>query len=170
MKWMRERDALIAQTLAFVQSVTGRRDAGVPLPPVVPELPPAPPPAAIPSPVVPGTVETPSSLATSGPTTNGFATNGFATNGLATNGLAANGLAANGLATKSQEKSTEPVSPSPSPRPLVPSDFQRELKARIESFRAHQERFNREREEYFSATLARLRAAIKDGPPPAARG
>ena len=26
MKWIRERDALIAQTMAFVQSVTGRRD------------------------------------------------------------------------------------------------------------------------------------------------
>ena len=138
MKWMRERDALIAQTLAFVQSVTGRRGAGEPLPTVVPELPPAPPPAAIPSPVVPGIVEAPTSLA------------------------------ASGLETRSLEKGAEPVSPSASPRPLVPSDFQRELKARIESFRAHQERFNREREEYFSATLARLRAAIKDGPPPTA--
>ena len=26
MKWIRERDALIAQTLAFVQSVTGRKE------------------------------------------------------------------------------------------------------------------------------------------------
>jgi hypothetical protein len=26
MKWIRERDALIAQTLAFVQSVTGKKD------------------------------------------------------------------------------------------------------------------------------------------------
>lgn len=139
MKWMRERDALIAQTLAFVQSVTGRRDAGEPLPPVVPEPPPAPPPAAIPAPAIPEVVEAPNSLGTSG------------------------------LETRSLEKGTEPVSSSASPRPLVPSDFQRELKARIESFRAHQERFNREREEYFSATLARLRAAIKDGPPPTPR-
>lgn len=127
MKWMRERDALIAQTLAFVQSVTGRRDAGEPVPPVVLEPPPAPPPppADIPSPAV--------SAIPHGP------------------------------------KSAEPVAPPPSPRPLVPSDLQRELKARIASFRAHQERFNREREEYFSATLARLRAEIKDGPPPGPR-
>jgi len=41
----------------------------------------------------------------------------------------------------------------------------KEIRARIASFRAHQERFNREREEYFAATLARLRAAIKDMPP-----
>jgi hypothetical protein len=62
----------------------------------------------------------------------------------------------------------DPVT-TPPPRPLVPSDFQHELKARIASFRAHQERFNREREEYFTATLARLRAAIKDGPLPGPR-
>jgi hypothetical protein len=119
MKWMRERDALIAQTLAFVQSVTGTKDAGEPLPSVLPEPTPAPPPPAAPSsPIVPAPAE-------------------------------------------AQQRPAPAVQ---APRPLVPSDFQRELKARIESFRAHQERFNREREEYFSATLARLRAAIKDGP------
>jgi hypothetical protein len=129
MKWMRERDALIAQTLAFVQSVTGRRDAGEPLPMVVPEPAPATSQATgIPSPVVSAIAEAPQAPE-----------------------------------FKTPEKSPDPVSPSQ--RPLVPSDFQRELKARIASFRAHQERFNREREEYFSATLARLRAAIKDGPP-----
>jgi hypothetical protein len=38
--------------------------------------------------------------------------------------------------------------------------------ARVANFRAHQQRFNREREEYFSATLTRLRAAIeKDSAP-----
>jgi hypothetical protein len=41
-----------------------------------------------------------------------------------------------------------------------------EIRARVASFRAHQERFNREREEYFAATLARLRAVIKDMPSP----
>ena len=41
-----------------------------------------------------------------------------------------------------------------------------EIRARVESFRAHQARFNREREEYFASTLAKLRAAIKDGRSP----
>ena len=41
-----------------------------------------------------------------------------------------------------------------------------EIRARIASFRAHQERFNRERADYFSATLARLRAAIDETPTP----
>jgi hypothetical protein len=40
-----------------------------------------------------------------------------------------------------------------------------EIRARVASFRAHQERFLREREEYFATTLARLRAAMKDWPP-----
>ena len=44
-----------------------------------------------------------------------------------------------------------------------------EIRTRVASFRAHQERFNREREEYFASTIARLRAAIKDVPPPRLR-
>jgi hypothetical protein len=47
-------------------------------------------------------------------------------------------------------------------RPKIPSDFQREIHDRIESFRKHQERFNRERAEYFNATLARLRATLDE--------
>ena len=39
----------------------------------------------------------------------------------------------------------------------------------IAAFRAHQERFNRERHEYFNATLARLRAEINELPEPARR-
>jgi hypothetical protein len=151
MKWMRERDALIAQTLAFVQSVTGKREAGEPVPPVVPE--PAPtlsPPTDIASPVASAITEPPKGLDAKRPD--------------------ANSLGPKSLGPNSPDKSADPVAPSPSPRPLVPSDFERELKARIASFRAHQERFNREREAYFSATLARLRAAIEDGPPPGSRG
>jgi len=125
MRWMRERDALIAQTLAFVQSVTGKRSAGEPSPPVVPEPAPTPtPPAEMPPPAFSAIAEAPKS---------------------------------------------PPDPASPTPQSLPPSDFQRELESRIASFRAHQERFNREREEYFKATLARLRASIKDGPPPGPR-
>ena len=161
MKWMRERDALIAQTLAFVQSVTGRRDAGEPLPPVVPE--PAPttsPPAEVASPVASAPPGPPRALDVKI----------LETKSLDTRSLETKSLEAKSLEAKSPETSAGPVAPSPSPRPLAPSDFQRELKVRIASFRAHQERFNREREAYFSATLARLRAAIEDGPPSGPRG
>ncbi|WLA62390.1 hypothetical protein [Bradyrhizobium diazoefficiens] len=43
------------------------------------------------------------------------------------------------------------------------------MQARIANFRKHQERFEREREEYCAATLTKVRAAIRDaGPPPPA--
>jgi hypothetical protein len=41
-----------------------------------------------------------------------------------------------------------------------PGDFRREIEKYILNFRAHQQRFHREREEYFTATLARARASI----------
>ena len=47
-------------------------------------------------------------------------------------------------------------------RPMAPGDMANEIRSRIANFRAHQERFNREREAYFSATLAKLRAAIDE--------
>jgi hypothetical protein len=118
MKWIRERDALIAQTLAFVQSVTGKKD----------DLhPPVPPTAAF---AVTTEVVTVRALAV--------------------------------------EAEPPPARPPPEPAPLpVPSprstgDFRSEMQARIANFRKHQERFEREREEYCAATLTRLRAAIRD--------
>jgi hypothetical protein len=38
----------------------------------------------------------------------------------------------------------------------------------VASFRAHQERFNREREAYCTATMAKVHAVLKEGerPPP----
>lgn len=111
MTWMRERDALIAQTLAFVQSVAGTNEGGgAPLPrltsvelgPVVTARPAAPP---------------------------------------------------------KDLPATPPVSQA-----IVSSDVRSEIGARIASFRAHQERFRREREDYFNATLGKARAAINDVP------
>jgi hypothetical protein len=67
----------------------------------------------------------------------------------------------------------EPARIVPPPLPAAPvvrsqlqGEMASEIRARVASFRAHQERFNREREEYFNQTLARLRAAAKDAPPP----
>ncbi|TFW56269.1 hypothetical protein CT676_36055 [Bradyrhizobium sp. MOS001] len=120
MKWISERDALIAQTMAFVQSVTGKKGDVHP-----PERPTAAPDV----PVGTVTVET--------------------------------------VAVE-----TLPVEIKPPPVPLAPpvmippartsGDFRSEMQARIANFRKHQERFEREREEYCAATLTRLRAAIRD--------
>lgn len=130
MSWKKERDELIAQTMAFVQSVADKREetshlngAFAPAPaaelPDLPELDlglrPAPKPVASIEPV--------------------------------------------------RITEVPPAAASPAPRPIAPSDMASEIRARVASFRAHQERFNREREQYFSATLERLRTAIKDANP-----
>src|SRR3954453_24195176 len=127
MKWIKERDALIAQTMAFVQSVSGGKEAASRFDP---------------------------------------------------------GL--KGAATAQPQAKPEPVAPVsmriidipkvvevPTPSKTIPYsrqfdqiDVKTEIQARIAGFRAHQERFNRERQEYFSATLARLRASIEQLPPP----
>ena len=128
MKWMQERDALIAQTLAFVQSVTGKKDeAGATAAVFVPDT------------GKPDAAKT---------------------------GMTKTDIAPV-LPPSAQAAEPQPSQPSspPTPRPVVPADFRSELTARLASFRAHQERFNREREEYFSATLQKLRTAIKDAPP-----
>lgn len=132
MKWMKERDLLIAQTMAFVQSVTAKRpdaDALSAAPPVVAHAvtpgtvaPPLPvptvievPPAAAPAPAAVMVVEVP------------------------------------------------PASALPGFVKLdLRGDFGSEVRARVANFRANQQRFLREREEYCSSTMDKVRAAIRD--------
>ena len=132
MNWMRERDALIAQTMAFVQAVTGKRpefgqrDAAA-----------APPPGLIPE-------------------------------------AAAGDVSKLALAEARHPETPSPAPDSPVPEASLPaaaqrplSPFQAEVAARVASFRKHQERFSREREAYFSATIARAKdpAAERSAPP-----
>ncbi|MBH5368077.1 hypothetical protein [Bradyrhizobium glycinis] len=121
MKWIRERDELIAQTLAFVQSVTSRKDDV--LQPETPAF----------GPAVEMEIDTVEAVAA--------------------------------------EIETPQAPLPPRPAPLLPrtsGDFRSEMQARIANFRKHQERFEREREEYCAATLTKLRAAIRDGSGPSA--
>ena len=121
MSWMKDRDSLIAQTMAFVQSVTGRREELRPdlkqvLPPVE--------------------VDVRAELATA-------------------------------LEIVDAAEPPPVTLPAALPRQQVAlTDIQKEIRDRVASFRAHQQRFNKEREEYFSATIARLKASMKDLPPP----
>ena len=115
MEWVKERDLLIAQTLAFVQSVTGNRlDAEAELRLRVATAP----------------ID----------------------------------------ATKIDlTKIVAPPDSTPVPRTAFAGDLRAEMQTRVASFRAHQERFSREREAYCSATLAKARAVIGDAstaPPP----
>jgi hypothetical protein len=123
MNWMKERDALLAQTQAFVQSVSGRKS-----------------PAAI------GAV--------------GLATARPATPHVEPAKVQAGPIESAEIA--------EPVPAAAAPRLVVPSssEMQNEIRSRVASFRAHQARFNREREQYFSATLAKLRALLNEPLPP----
>jgi hypothetical protein len=120
MKWITERDALIAQTLAFVQSVTGKKGDFHP-----PERPTAAPDV----PVGTVTVET---------------------------------VAVETLAVEIKPPPVPLAPPVMIPPARTSGDFRSEMQARIANFRKHQERFEREREEYCAATLTRLRAAIRD--------
>jgi len=122
MSWKADRDSLIAQTMAFVQSVTGRRED------LRPELKPVLPPVEI---------DVRAELAT-----------------------------ALEIVDAAEPPPPVPVPVSQPPRQPALSDIQREIRDRVASFRAHQQRFNKEREEYFSATIARLKASMKDLPPP----
>ena len=151
MKWMRERDLLIAQTLAFVQSVTGKPPAAeTTIAASVPVL----------------------SVEASETTTVTAALPDIALL-LAETPLAAPPPPREMLSEVPREASTEMPreisSLAPIVRPDLQVDFQSEIRARVAHFRAHQERFNREREAYCTATMAKVHAALKEGEAPTRR-
>ena len=55
----------------------------------------------------------------------------------------------------------------PAARPNVSGEVRAEMQNRVASFRAHQQRFHRERDEYCSATLAKMRVLVSDDSAPA---
>lgn len=123
MKWIRERDALIAQTMAFVQSVTGRKEELWSTP-----ISSAPPPAPAQTASDPG----------------------------------AEAMMAETAPLPQNVEQPQPFEVSP---PRIVGDFRSEVLSRVANFRKHQERFEREREEYCAETLAKLRASIGDTMP-----
>jgi hypothetical protein len=127
MKWMRERDLLIAQTMAFVQSVTGRKpEAEVFARPDI-------------------TPVTPTRLPD------------------------VEAMLAEALNIPEPQATTavpEQAMPIPPIRPAGRSEYQSEIQARVEKFRAQQARFNREREAYCSATMAKMQATLDKYPVP----
>jgi hypothetical protein len=109
MNWVRERDLLIAQTMAFVQSVAGKKpeiearpEARIQLTPVE--------------------------------------------------------------ATEAVERPVEIVAPVLRPAPEPRSEIREEILGRVAAFRAHQQLFEREREAYFNAVLAKARASTSNQP------
>ena len=140
MKWMRERDLLIAQTMAFVQSVTGKKPEAE---------------QTVAASVTMTSVETSWTTDAASPMPDIEA-------------LMAEGLAAQLPKAASQETPREvPTQVQTIARADLRSGFQSEIseiKARVANFRAHQQRFNQEREAYCSATMAKVHATLRDMP------
>ena len=148
MKWMKERDLLIAQTLAFVQSVTGK----------MPEAE-----TTASAPVAPLAVET-SETTRPAAALSDAAIFDIASLLEQTPPAAQPPTAVQAPTVEvSRDPSREISRPAPLARPDLREDFQSEIRARVASFRAHQERFNREREAYCTATMAKVHASLKEG-------
>src|SRR5215216_4832593 len=115
MKWMRERDLLIAQTMAFVQSVTGKKPDG----------------------------EKPVAYS-------------------ATTSLAAPTMPDIEAMLAEAIAIPEPPKPVQISRTVLRSEYQNEIQARVANFRAHQQRFLKEREDYCSTTMAKVQKALNN--------
>jgi hypothetical protein len=135
MKWMRERDLLIAQTMAFVQSVTGKKPEAEKTV------------AALESVTSSETIHSESAMPD-------------------IEALMAEALDLPKAASRETQAEAPRVVQTIA-RADLRSGFQSEvseIKARVANFRAHQQRFNQEREAYCSATMAKVHATLRDMP------
>jgi hypothetical protein len=140
MKWIKERDLFIAQTMAFVQSVTGKKPAA--------EARIAPRDVLFQSPQVQ------SSLAQSAPLDETAEQDGPVVP------FNAEPLKTGNLRIQTSQIDTGQVARlSP-----VLSDVRQEIHGRVAAFRAHQELFNRQRNEYCDSVLTRVRASTGHAP------
>lgn len=136
MKWAIERDLLIAQALAFVQSVSGKKDdAGKP--DAAPEIKAAPIDAMIDEAFKYDSIKHASIKDES---------------------------TDDAIKIVARPASIQTSNSIPVSRTSVPSDFRTEIQASVANFRAHQERFHRDRDEYYRATFARIRTTIGSDP------
>lgn len=171
MKWMKERDLLIAQTMAFVQSVTGKAPVAAKTPEASGEV------AASAAPFSVETFEVETFKVEPGeparPATSALPDIALPSDQMPPVPMPAAVTPA--AAVKVQPRTVQPIVEAPAqapreiPNPIsfarldLPEDFTSEIRARVASFRAHQERFNREREAYCTATMAKVHAVLKEG-------
>jgi hypothetical protein len=137
MKWMRERDLLIAQTMAFVQSVTGKK------------------------PEAEETIATSASFETS-QTADTMARMPDIEALMAEALTAELPKKASRETPREAVRLVQTIA-----RADLRSGFQSEIseiKARVANFRANQARFNQEREAYCSATMAKVHATLREMP------
>ena len=150
MKWIKERDLFIAQTMAFVQSVTGKKPAA--------EARVSPRDVLFQSPQVQSSLAQ-SSLAQSAPLdeiaaenrpAGTFNTEAFKTGPFKTEALQADGVQAGTLKIETAQTTLS--------SPAI-SDVRQEIRGRVAAFRAHQELFHRERDAYYNSVLTRFRTS-----------
>ncbi|MHC6152716.1 hypothetical protein ACVSQB_13025 [Bradyrhizobium elkanii] len=174
MKWMKERDLLIAQTMAFVQSVKGKLPDAEPPAPAPQTVPPAAKPTATP-PVAPPAPAAALPTAAEQALAEAIAT--FSVKPAAEVRAAVvppplpvptviEGLppAPSPLAVTVVEVPPQPAQPPHFARLDISGDFGSEVRERVANFRAQQQRFLKEREEYCTTTMAKVRAAINELP------
>ncbi|BBB99119.1 hypothetical protein ABIF38_005662 [Bradyrhizobium japonicum] len=173
MKWMKERDLLIAQTMAFVQSVKGKLpDAELPAPARQTA-----PPAAQPTATPPAATPAPAALPTAAEQALAEAIATFSVKPAAEVRAAVvppplpvptviEGLppAPSPLAVTVVEVPPQPAQLPHFARLDISGDFGSEVRERVANFRAQQQRFLKEREEYCTTTMAKVRAAINELP------
>ena len=131
MKWIKERDLLIAQTMAFVQSVAGKKATAetreglreAPIEPALIKSTPVGEIAEVKRPAETVQIET---------------------------------FQIETLRTETLRTETAPIA---RPSPARVSDFRQEIRGRVAAFRAHQELFHRERDDYYNSVVTRLRAS-----------
>lgn len=152
MKWMKERDLLIAQTMAFVQSVTGKTPEAA---------------KTVTASAALLSVETfepaASSLADFAPSWEQAPPAPEAPI------IAQAPVIEEAAVEVPVETPRQLLSPTPLARLDLREDFQSEIRARVANFRAHQERFSREREAYCTATMAKVHATLKESELPPLR-
>jgi hypothetical protein len=147
MKWMKERDLLIAQTMAFVQSVTGKKATAEARAALIESTP----------------IESTLSESTLVDEIEGLArpveTSQIETSQIKT------------LQIKTLQIKTLPIETLPietgqiaRPSPVRVSDVRQEIHGRVAAFRAHQELFHRERDEYYNSVLTKVRASTGQAP------
>jgi hypothetical protein len=149
MDWMKERDLLIAQTMSFVQSITGKKPAAETRP-----------------------AETRFTFAPAEPIERAepleqpfaFAPAEAAPfEALAVQVQPAQFLSAQALPAEARPVEVAPT-PALRPSPVLRSGVREEIQSRVAAFRAHQQLFDRDRDRYYNSVLDKVRASVPRGP------
>jgi hypothetical protein len=147
MKWMKERDLLIAQTMAFVQSVTGKKATAEAREVLIQTT------SIESTPIESTLADEIEKLARPVETSQ--------TETSQTETLQTETSQTETLQTETLQIETGQIA---RPTPVRLSDVRQEIRGRVAAFRAHQELFHRERDEYYNSVLTKVRASTGQAP------